>query len=234
MGKKKIRINFFSRLQSKKSTPPSLDGGILIKLNFTIMEKMLTKLCGIGFIVCATNACFTISTQKSSMQKGGSEFLFAHPDKGIKKTKQGIPADDNDIDAFEPGLNIRIHCGICHTKSNHAWGFKGSLGQQNTGFDMSYIIYASKCQACGTAIQDTEPDEEDSYIEFKSKIRDIVFSRCNFEWNGLTKYILVGRKKRKFEKPPVYLKGRYPYLIFSNEHFMTYRYGRIRVEKRQL
>ncbi len=30
MGKKKIRINFFSRLQSKKSTPPSLDGGILI------------------------------------------------------------------------------------------------------------------------------------------------------------------------------------------------------------
>ncbi len=29
MGKKKIRINFFSRLQSKKSTPPSLDGGIL-------------------------------------------------------------------------------------------------------------------------------------------------------------------------------------------------------------
>ncbi len=30
MGKKKIRINFFSRLQSKKSTPPSLDGGILM------------------------------------------------------------------------------------------------------------------------------------------------------------------------------------------------------------
>ncbi len=30
MGKKKISINFFSRLQSKKSTPPSLDSGILI------------------------------------------------------------------------------------------------------------------------------------------------------------------------------------------------------------
>ncbi len=36
MGKKKIRINFFSRLQSKKSTPPSLDGGILIGQIFSI------------------------------------------------------------------------------------------------------------------------------------------------------------------------------------------------------
>ncbi len=37
MGKKKIRINFFSRLQSKKSTPPSLDGGILIR-NIQILQ----------------------------------------------------------------------------------------------------------------------------------------------------------------------------------------------------
>ncbi len=41
MGKKKIRINFFSRLQSKKSTPPSLDGGILISQTMRRMRMVV-------------------------------------------------------------------------------------------------------------------------------------------------------------------------------------------------